>query len=119
MSKDALVSAARLKAGLQALEAEARESAPYLPDFAAKRDERLLLEFRRLIREAEVEYVSTGHAAHLSGWDTATLRKYARRALAGEPLPEAWEHLVARREGKEFAFLLSSIPPKPMRADAA
>lgn len=113
--KDRLVSAQTLREGLAALEAEAQVDAPYLPDFAAKRDERLLLEFRRLIREAEVQYVSTGHASELTGWEAATLRKYARRALAGEALPVEWASLVARREGKEFALVLGTIPPKPAR----
>lgn len=107
-----LVSTRLLRDGLKELEERVRADAPFAPDFAAKREERLILEFRRLLREAETEYLSSGGISELTGWDPATLRKYARKALAGEPLPEEWSRLVVRRDGKEFSFVLSTVPPK-------
>lgn len=116
MSRDTLVSTRALLDGLRELEVLLSDGARFLPDFVAKRDERLLLEFRRLLREAEVEYVSSGAASDLTGWDASTLRKYGRAALAGDALPEEWSRLVVRRDGKEFAFVLASIPAKGARA---
>jgi len=114
--RDKLVSASSLWEGLKTLEDQHKENAPYVPDFAAKREERMLLEFRRLIRDAEVEYVSSSAAADLTGWDAGTLRKYARRALAGDSLPQDWSLLVVRRDGKEYSYVLSSIPAKARNA---
>ena len=111
-----LVSARTLWDGLKALEEQRVADAPYTPDFAAKREERMILEFRRLIREAEVEYVTSGVAQELTGWDASTLRKYGRRALAADALPDEWSHLVVRRDGKEYSFVLSSIPAKARNA---
>lgn len=116
MSSDKLVSARTLWEGLKSLEEQSRGDAPFVPDFAAKREERMLLEFRRLIRDAEVEYVSSGTAADLTGWDAGTLRKYARRALAGESLPSEWALLNVRRDGKEYSYVLSTIPAKARNA---
>jgi hypothetical protein len=107
-----LVSTRVLRDGLKELEEKARAESPYLPDFAAKRDERLILEFSRLVREAELEYLSSGAVHELTGWDPSTLRKYARKALAGDPMPEEWSRLVVRKDGKEYSFVLSSVPPK-------
>jgi hypothetical protein len=110
--KESLVSTRTLREGLAALDEQRRADAPFMPEYITKREERMILEFRRLIREAEVEYVSSGAAEDLTGWNAATLRRYARLALAGDPMPEEWSRLVVKREGKEFAFVLSTIPPK-------
>jgi hypothetical protein len=117
MSRSAkLVSASTMWDGLKVLEEQVRENAPFVPDFTARREERMILEFRRLLREAEVEYVSSGAAADLTGWDAGTLRRYARKALAGEAMPEEWSLLVVRRDGKEYSYVLSSIPAKARNA---
>lgn len=114
-----LVSTARIEEGLRELREASEADAPYLPEYARKRDERMLLEFRRILRDAEVEYVTTGRAAQLTGWDAQTIRKYARAAVDGEALPEIWQEIVAKRDGKEYAVLLSTLPVKPQPARAA
>jgi hypothetical protein len=110
MSRDRMVSSACLREHLQEVVARAEEHAPFLPDYARKRDEWLLAEFQRVIREAETQYVSTGEAAQLTGWDQQTVRKYARLAVEGAGLPEAWSRLVALREGRDYSVMLSTVP---------
>lgn len=114
-TKDRLVSAATLRDGLKELQERSREEAPYNPEYVRRREERLLLDFERIVKAAEREYVSTGVAHNLTGWDPATLRKYARLVLDGEPVPDEWSLLVVQREGKEYNFVLASIPPRPVR----
>lgn len=113
---DKLVSTRALRDGLKEIEARLRENSRFLTAEVTRRDELLLLEFQRLIRDAEVEYVSSTYASDLTGWDAGTLRRYAKKALAGEPMPAEWSLLTVRREGKEYAFVLSSIPARARNA---
>jgi hypothetical protein len=80
----------------------------------------LLAEWEQAEREAVREYVSTRHAARLTGWSTETLRRRARRAHSGEgePLPAEWAGLLVRRDGHEYSLVLSTVPLKPTQAAA-
>jgi hypothetical protein len=111
-----LVSTRQLREGLKDLEEQLKGGARFLTPEVARRDELLLLEFRRIVREAEVEYLSSSAASDLTGWDAGTLRKYAKKALAGEPMPEEWSLLTVRKDGKEYAYVLSSIPARARNA---
>jgi hypothetical protein len=113
--KDRLVSTRALRDNLAAVEAKAGEQAPFLPEYARKRDEWLLAEFRRIVREAETQYVGIPEAEEVTGWDAQTLRKYARAAVEATALPLQWQALVAVREGRDYAVMLSSIPIHPSR----
>jgi hypothetical protein len=113
--KDRLVSSRCLREQLEQLQGQAKEHAPFLPEYARNRDEWLLAEFGRIIREAETEYVGTGDAEEVTGWDSQTLRRYARAAVEGTALPLQWQGLVAVRDGRDYALLLSSIPVHPSR----
>jgi hypothetical protein len=117
--KDALVSTSFIRGKLGELDQERTRQAPFLPDYVRNRDEWLLAEFQRIIREAETEYVSTGVAEDLTGWDAQTVRKYARAMVAGDPLPPPWDGLVAMRDGRDYAVLLASIPVHPSRRKMA
>jgi len=116
MGPDKLVSTRTLRDGLRELEERLREGSRFLTAEVIRRDEMLILEFRRVIREAEIEYVSSTYASELTGWDAGTLRRYAKKALAGDPMPADWSLLTVRREGKEYAFVLSSIPARARNA---
>lgn len=72
----------------------------------------MLGEWESAERDAAREYVPTARACELSGWSGQTLRKYAAAARAGESLPEGWEELLARREGADWVFCVSTIPVK-------
>lgn len=109
---DPLVSPRILSEGLKVIADRIKAEAPFVPDYVTRREERLVREFRGLIEDAGREYLSSSAVADLTGWDAATLRKYARKSLAREPLPVEWSRLVARRDGKEFSFVLSTVPAK-------
>jgi hypothetical protein len=113
--KDRLVSTRCLRDHLATLKGEADKHSPFLPEYARKRDEWLLAEFDRIVREAETQYVGTGDAEEVTGWDSQTLRKWARAAVEGTALPLQWQGLVAVRDGRDYALLLSSIPVHPSR----
>lgn len=113
--KDRLVSTLCIRGLLDSLKEEAGKHAPFLPEYARKRDEWLLAEFERIVRESETQYVGTGDAEQITGWSAQTLRTYCRAAVDGAPLPPLWQGLVAVREGRDFAVLLSSIPIHPSR----
>lgn len=109
---DPLVSPRILHEGLKVLSERIKAEAPFVPDYVTRREERLVREFRGLIEDAGREYLSSSAVADLTGWDAGTLRKYARKAIVRATLPDEWSGLVVRRDGKEFGFLLSSVPPK-------
>lgn len=77
-----------------------------------KHTEWLLAEWEQAEKEAAREYVPTARAAELTGWAVQTLRKYAAAARAGEPIPAGWDELLARREGSDWVFCVSTIPVK-------
>jgi hypothetical protein len=119
LKRDKLISMKTLEERLAGLEDEARQEQPYRPEFAAKLVERTLLEVRGIIREAAAEYISTSAAEELTGYEVQTLRKYARLMLDGRSLPAPWDLLVARRQGRDFEFLVSSLPSKPVGRSTA
>ena len=75
----------------------------------------LLAEWEDAEREAAREHVPTAEAARLTGWSEQTLRKYGQAARDGEPMPEGWEGLVARKDG-DWSFVVSTIPVKRTQA---
>lgn len=115
MKRDRFVSLRTLEERLKELEEKEREEQRFRPEFAAALVDRTIIQVRQIVREAAAEYVSTTAAQELSGWDTQTLRKYARVMLDGGHLPRPWEGFVARRQGRDYEFLVSSLPSKPAR----
>lgn len=72
----------------------------------------MLAEWEQAERDAAREYVPTVEAARLTGWSDQTLRKRASDARDGRPMPDGWEGLLARRDGAEWVFCVSTIPVK-------
>lgn len=120
MSRDKLVSTAILREKRQALRDQIAEQKRFRPDndpfFRAT--EWLLAEWEAAEKEAAREYVSTAEAVRLTGWSGQTLRKRADAARSGDPLPEGWENLQARKDGAEWCFVVSTVPVKGKDAAA-
>lgn len=114
MIKDRLVSTAVLRERRQVLREKIADQKKVRAndDPFFKHTEWLLEEWEAAERDAAREYVPTARAAELTGWSEQTLRKYATAARAGEPLPEGWDELQARRQGPEWTFCVSTIPVK-------
>jgi hypothetical protein len=119
MSKDVLVSIARIREGIAAVEDEVERQRklraagdPFFLHVAW-----VLTEVRAAIHDAQVEYVPTGEAADLTGWSDETLRRHAKALHAGEAAPREWGQMLVRKDGGDWAFCVSTIPVK--RAVAA
>lgn len=112
--KDRLVSTAVLRERRQRLRDEiaAQKRVRSEDDPFFKITEWLLLEWEQAEKEAAREYVPTAEAVRLTGWSAQTLRKRAEEARAGESMPPGWELLQARKDGAEWAFVVSSVPVK-------
>lgn len=76
----------------------------------------MLEEWEAAERDAAKEYVTTARAAELTGWSEQTLRRYGAAVRAGEPLPEGWDELLARKSGSDWFFCVSTIPVKSTAA---
>ena len=79
----------------------------------------MLAEWEQAEKDAAKEYVSTAEAARLTGWTVGTLRKYAAARREGEPVPDGWDELQAKRTGAgergdrgEWHFVVSTVPIK-------
>lgn len=116
--KDTLVSTTLLRQRREEERAELDRVRPYLEPRVATYAERVLAAWERAEIEAAREYVPTSQAAALTGWHPDTLRTRAKMAREGKALPEEWGGLLAVWADGEWAFCISSIPPKGRR-DAA
>lgn len=118
MSGETLVSTALMRARIEELESEIDEQHKVRADDDPffKVAAWLLEEWRQALRSAEREYVPTAEAERLTGWTAQTLRKRARAATEGRPLPKGWEELRARQDGAEWSFCVSTIPVNPRAA---
>lgn len=122
MAKDRLVSTAVLRERRDKLREQIAEqkSVRSNDDPFFKITDWLLAEWEQAEKDAAREWVPTVRAAELTGWTEETLRKMGAKARAGEPMPEAWDQLQARRAGGgsgEWSFVVSTIPVK--RTEAA
>ncbi|MGH7468712.1 MAG: hypothetical protein ACRENP_12210 [Longimicrobiales bacterium] len=75
-----------------------------------------LAEFEKGMRDACELWRPTSDAARITGWEEATLTKWARRKLAGEKLPFAWRSLEVTKAPDGYRFRVSSIPAKGARS---
>lgn len=97
----------RLREQIQAQKAVRADGDPFF-----KITEWMLAEWEAAEKDAAREYVPTAEAVRLTGWSAQTLRRRAEEARAGDPVPAGWDLLQARKDGAEWAFVVSSIPVK-------
>lgn len=118
MIDDRLISVAVLRERRQEIREEIEEQRKVRADSDPffRVTEWLLAEWEEAERRAARRYVPTADAARLTGWSPQTLRKYAKDAAEGRPLPEGWEELVVRAEGSGWSFCVSTIPVKSTEA---
>lgn len=116
--RERLVSTTLLTERIEELEAEVEEQRKTRADTDPffKIADWLLAEWRKALRDAEREYVTTAEASRLTGWSDQTLRQRAREAAAGAGLPDGWEELRARKDGTDWSFCVSTIPVKGQAA---
>lgn len=76
----------------------------------------VVAEIDEAIRKAGTLWRPTSETARITGWDTATLTKWARHKLKGNRLPFAWRSLEVRRDGDGYTFRVSSIPARAKKA---
>lgn len=112
--RDVLVSLARIREGLESVEAEVERQKMLRADADPffRHVDWVLTEVRAAIREAEVEYVPTAEAAKLTGWSDETLRRHAKALHAGEAAPREWAEMLVRKDGGDWSFCVATIPVK-------
>lgn len=118
MSKDVLVSRARILEGISTVEEEIAQQRRLRADTDPffKHTGWVLEELRVALREAEAQYRPTPEVADLTGWSEETLRRHARVLHEGGAPPREWANMIVRRDGSDWSFLLATVPIKSSAA---